>query len=242
MDKLEDFLMRVARIFGLVVMAITLSFAGIFVIVIAYRGTVAMFRQTHPKVEFYPADFKTQSVPTDSIELAADDTDGQMSAMVLEEIMPAYKTETEKYLNKKADDLGLKEQADRQKALEDRVKAFRTSSDASLRQTFGLIRADEKKNFANGLADYMEDAQKGGIEPYSDGGAPISNIYYSAAFQKFVQKFNAQLVNLRKDDDDSVTAMLGRAATYLGLVGCIMVFLLQALMFAILRIEKKMKT
>lgn len=241
MDEIEDLLMRVARIFGLAVMGLTLASGGTSVLVISYRSVASVFQQKHPEVKFYSGDFQNPNVQGATVEIPADDIDARLSSTVLEEIVPAYRALTESYINKKAEDLGLKEQADRQKALEDRVKAFRTSSDAALKQTLSTVEADEKKNFANGLVEYMEDAKQNGVEPYSDGTTPVANIYYSAAFQKYFQKFNAQLAILKKKDGDSVSSMIDRAIPYLGLVGCVMVFLLQAMMFAIFRIEKKMK-
>ena len=116
MEKIEDVLMRVARIFGLAVMGLTLAFAGIFVLVILYRGVGSVFQQTHPKVKFYLGDFKNQDVQGAAVEIPPDDVDAKMSAKVLEEIVPVYRTVTESYINKKAEDLGLKEQADRQKS------------------------------------------------------------------------------------------------------------------------------
>lgn len=241
MDRIEDMLMRVARIFGLAVMGLTLALAGIFVLVISYRAAASVFQQRHPEVKFYSGDFQNPNVQGATIEIPADDIDAHLSSTVLEEIVPAYRAFTESYINMKAEGLGLKDQADRQKALEDRVKAFRTSSDAALKQTLAAVEADEKKNFANGLVDYLEDAKQSGVEPYSDGATPIANIYYSAAFQKYFQKFNAQLAILKKQEEESVASIVARGSMYLGLAGCVLVFLLQAMMFAILRIEKKMK-
>ncbi|MCB1167467.1 MAG: hypothetical protein KDK33_15005, partial [Leptospiraceae bacterium] len=106
--------------------------------------------------------------------------------------------------------------------------------------------SEQRAAFLEGLEDYLNEADENSILVYTQKNwegkdIPIGSINQSKAFQVYRQEFLAQMKEIKqRKDEEGLTGLLKNVAFYMALFAGIFTYLMIALLFSILRIEKHM--
>ncbi len=242
MQNIEDLLMKLSRLFGTLLMGLTLLLISIFLLVLVSRTVGSCFQKKHPDVTFYLSDFKSAAEMPRGVEPVKKPLSREAKLaerFVEKELLPGYRKAVDAYLAKE------KAAEDPAKVAEARklaVEAFTAGSRASMERTLQGIDEKQQDAYVDGLADYIESAGKAGLEVLTVRGIPLSSFAQSGLWTKFHRDFNEQLAEIKKKqgDSDSMTALAGSAAIYAALFMLVLCFLLLGVLFSIMRIEQKM--
>jgi len=125
---------------------------------------------------------------------------------------------------------------------EEKEKAFKTNTLNLICNAISDYQVDFQKPYAKGLVKYLEEADSSGIEVFTHDGVPAQWLAYNRAYAKYNAEFNRQMWSIRNENKEtSVADMVAKAGVYAALFFVISIFLFISMMFAIMRIEKKMK-
>lgn len=108
------------------------------------------------------------------------------------------------------DDEAKKLQVDKMKEQAEKTKEqFRSTSVNSVGQALERVEETDYDSYVDGLEDYLNSAEKAGVEVYTSNKTPISvfGIYYSKPFATYHQEFKKQNQKLKEKTTEGQTIM-----------------------------------
>jgi hypothetical protein len=245
MEKFEEIMLKISKIFGLVLLSFTLLLIGTLIIVQIIMSGAKLFEKKTPKVTFKKYDFVEASrQPGD--EARPESKTAFMAKDAVAELKPLYEKKVDAYLQEKSEELFKNANTREEKKANyrnDRLSSFETGSQNSLNNVIQDLEEKFQKPYVNGLVKYMKEADNEGIEAFTQNKVPIASIGYSKVFYKYNQEFSRQMreIKARDHSDSGVQGLLEKSAVYIVLFFLISIFLMVSVMFAIIRIEDKIK-
>lgn len=245
MNKIEELLLKISRIFGVFVLGITFLIILFLTVVLISDSLGKLTAQKYPEVKFYQSDFVEEKTKLPDNHVRPDKPEVKYAKLIVKNITGPYKAKLNSYIAKNEENLFPYEATrdEQKKKYEDnRIDVFTAKSQKSIEYILGS-RIPEKfySEYYDSLFKYFKEAEDASIEIYTSNGIPVSNIYSSPVFSKFNQEFINQVSKLEKGSKSGgLTDILENAAVYAALFFLITIFLMVSVMFAIIRIEKKM--
>lgn len=248
MEKFEEILLRVSRVFGAIVLTLTL--VGILVITVSLvkEWAVKITEQTVPDVKFYKSDFVKEPDVLPGAVARPEPRPQIYAKKVSGAIKASFEKNLDTYISKNDDKLfdpGDKKEERKADYKKSKMEGFIANTEKTVSYILG---ESYKENiydlYVSGLLDYFKKAETAGLDIYSADGYPVSGIYYSAVFQRYNDEFNKQYRSLQDKGENKggYEALISKASTAAAVFFLIMIFLFVSVMFAIIRIEKKMKS
>jgi hypothetical protein len=245
MNKFEELMLKISKVFGLVLMSVTLFCIVIITAVLLFNYGAKIFEKKTPSVSFNKYDFiEASQLPAN--EAAPESKTKSMAKDAVNELKPLYEKKVDAYIQEKSADLFPKEETRDEKQKEyknDRMTAFEKTNMEVFDNMIQEFQEKYQKSYIKGLVKYFKEADKEGIEVFTQNKAPITSLGYSRVLYKFNQEFNRELreIKSRDESDSGWQGMIAKSAIYISLFSFITIFLFISVMFAIVRIENKMK-
>ncbi|MBN2077458.1 MAG: hypothetical protein JW838_00735 [Spirochaetes bacterium] len=247
MDRFEELMLKISRVFGIVLMSVTLLVITVIVLGLLVNFASGLLKQTTPKVKFYKSDYieETEEAALESGDKRPEEKYVLLARDAVDSLMPMFTKRLDAYISSEGENLFPDDEtrAEKKKAFkEEKEKAFETNTLNLLRSAISEYQEDFQKPYAKGLVKYLEEADSSGIEVFTRDGAPALWLAYNRAYAKYTAEFNRQAWRIRNEDKEAgVADMVAKAGVYGALFFVISIFLFISMMFAIMRIEKKMK-
>lgn len=248
MNTIEEILMKISRLFGVIVLTFTLLVLTVLTLSIVVDSISKAMEKTVPDVKFYMSDFvadKDEELPSNQIR--PESLDSVFAKNAVESMKPSYTKALNSYLSENEERLFRNEETrEEQKAnfIETHLARFTTNSERSISYILRQFYDEEVYSYyVQGLINYLETAENADLNVYSAAnGYPYNNITNSKVFSKYNDEFASQMRTIKsKQDKGGWESMLSSFSIYAAIFFLINIFILVSVMFAIVRIEKKMK-
>ncbi|HOT43840.1 MAG TPA: hypothetical protein PLM53_05255 [Spirochaetota bacterium] len=245
MNKFEEIMLKISKIFGLALLSCTLLLIVTLIIVQIVMSGAKLLEKKTPKVTFQKYDFVEASRQTVD-EARPERKTAIMVKDAVAEMKPLYEKKVDAYLQEKSEELFKNANTREEKKASyrnDKVASFETGSQNSLNNVIQDLEEKFRKPYVAGLVKYVKEADNEGIEAFTQNKVPVASIAYSKVFYKYNQEFSRQMreIKAREQSDSGIQGLLEKSAVYIMLFFLISIFLMVSVMFAIIRIEDKIK-
>lgn len=122
-------------------------------------------------------------------------------------------------------------------------KSFEEASTRAMVRTLEGTAEDQRKAYVRGLEDYLDSAEKAGLETVSYNQTPMGDFASSPLWSVYHREFDRELTRIKSKakDGSDMMGLAAKAGIYAALFMLIFCFLLLGVLFSIMRIEKKMQ-
>ncbi|MBP7583673.1 MAG: hypothetical protein KBA61_06545 [Spirochaetes bacterium] len=245
MEKFELVMMKISKVFGLVLMSVTLALICVFLLILLVGFGAKFFARSTPSVSFDRSHFvespREQAV-SDVNRMSGNERMNFLAESGAKRLAPMYEARVDDYMEREKENLFK----DAETRADDMAKYKKTKTDNFVDNTrrvfYGFIGELPRKYeepYIDDVVDYIKDAEKAGIETLTEQKTPVASLYNSKVLKKFNEEFRLQMREI--DGRSSGGFFLMSMAGYGTVMGLIFTFLMLSVMFAIIRIEKKMK-
>lgn len=242
MNKLEQFVLKITRGFGLILMALVLVIASIILLVQFGSYTKSLFAKKYPSIQFEKSDFVKTAEPTSPAVLKEED---KLAAKVAAAFMPIFEADMADYLQQNEATLFRDEakRAEMRQTFEnDAKKVFQKNAQAYIKSWLLDFSEKNYSDFADKAITYVNAAAKEGVRPFIAYQKPVATPKQSDVFMTFARKYNAEYRDLQRANASSSSDQIAQALSYGGLFFLIFVALLGGMMLAVMRLENKFES
>ncbi len=244
MEKFEQIMMKISKVFGLILMSFTLLLIAVSLVVFLLGVGGKFFERTVPSVSFDKADFsESPKVIAAGIEgMTGHERMKFFAERGARNLAPMYESRLDAYMEREKENLFKNEET----RAEDMTKYKKTRTDAFVENTWRLfygyisnLSRKYEEPYVEGAVSYIKAAENSGFEALTNNKVPVNSLYNSRVLKKYNEIFAQQMREI--EGRSSGGSFFMSMAGYGTAMGLIFTFLMLSVMFAIIRIEKKMK-